>query len=89
MIGWQEGDTRLKQLSNVEDVSLHGMGVIVQHDLSVGTSVTISYEEDKNLTGVVRHHSEQAEGYFLGIEFEDGSKDSILHFHPDLVVRPV
>jgi PilZ domain len=89
MLSWLEGATRLKQLGNVEDVSRNGMGVIVQNDLPVGTSVTISYEEEEELTGVVRHHSEREEGYFLGIEFEDGNKDSILHFHPDLLVRPV
>jgi PilZ domain len=88
MIGWQEGATRLKQLGNVEDVSQNGMGVIAQDDLPVGTSVTIAYGEQEELTGVVRHHSEREDGYFLGIEFEDSSKDSILHFHPDLLVRP-
>jgi hypothetical protein len=86
MLGWKEEDTWLKQLGNVEDVSLNGMGVIVQNDLPVGTSVTISYGEEDELAGVVRYHSQTEEGYFLGIEFEDGSKDSILHFHPDLLV---
>jgi PilZ domain len=89
MLSWLEGATWLKQLGNVEDVSQNGMGLIVQEDLPVGTSVTISYGEEEELTGVVRHHSERAEGYFLGIEFEDSSKDSILHFHPDLLVQPV
>ena len=88
MVGWQEGTTRLKQLGNVEDVSLHGMGVLVQQDLPVGTSVTISYEEEAELAGVVRHHAERESDYFLGIEFAHSSKDSLLHFLPDLLVRP-
>lgn len=88
MLGWQEGATQLKQLGNVEDVSLHGLGVLVQEDLPVGTSVSISYEGEEELTGVVRHHSEREEGHWLGIEFEDSSKDSLLHFHPNLLVRP-
>jgi hypothetical protein len=89
MLRWQERATQLMQLGNVENISLHGMGIIVQNDFSVGTSVIISYEEEENLAGVVRHHSEREEGYFLGIEFEDSSKDSILYFHPDLLVRPI
>lgn len=89
MLGWQEGATWLKQLGNVEDVSFSGLGVLLQNDLPVGTTVTVSYGEGEELTGVVRHHAERAEGYLLGIEFNDGSKSSLLHFHPNLLVRPV
>lgn len=88
MLGWQEGATRLKQLGNVEDVSWNGLGVLVQDDLPVGTFLSISYGEEAELTGVVRHHAAREEGYLLGIEFEHHSKDALLHFHPDLLVRP-
>ena len=86
MPGWRDEGTPLKQLGNVEDVSPNGMGVLVREDHPVGTPVTISYEEKEELAGVVRHYSERAEGYFLGIEFKGGSKDSVLHFYPALLV---
>jgi hypothetical protein len=88
MIGWVEREERLKQLGNVNDVSLDGMGIRVDYPLPVGTSVTISYDSLSNgtLTGTVRHHSQGLDGHILGIELERGSKNSTLHFQPELLI---
>ena len=85
MLSWEENGTTMKQLGNVEDVSLNGMGVIIDNALSVGTLLTISYGEG-NLTGIVRHHRRQAERHFIGIELGLVSRGSGLHFHPELLV---
>ena len=86
MLAWYQEGTKLMQLGNVEDLSLNGMGVIVNNALPVGTSVTINYG-DKGFAGVVRHQSGRGEGYFIGIEFDLASRDTTLHFDPELLVR--
>jgi hypothetical protein len=87
MIGWVERQMTLKQLGNVNDISLGGMGIRVDHPLPVGTSVTICYDSPNGmLTGTVRHHSKGLDGHFLGIELDGLSKDSMLHFQPELLV---
>jgi hypothetical protein len=88
MISWVEGERSLKQLGNVNDVSLNGMGILVDYPLPVGTSVTIAYDSLSNgtLTGTVRHHSQGLDGHILGIELVGASKDSRLHFQPELLI---
>jgi PilZ domain-containing protein len=88
MIGWVESEKNLKQLGNVNDVSLTGMGIRVDYPLPVGTSVTIAYDSLSNgtLTGTVRHHSHGLDGHILGIELMGASKDSTLHFQPELLI---
>jgi PilZ domain-containing protein len=88
MIGWVEKEKSFKQLGNVNDISLDGMGIRVDYPLPVGTSVTISYDALSNgtLIGTVRHHSQGLDGHILGIELEGRSKDSTLHFQPELLI---
>jgi PilZ domain len=86
MVGWEENSTKLNQLGSVHDVSPGGLGVLVSHALPVGTSVTISYGEGE-LNGIVRHNSQLIDGHFMGIEFAENSKNSTLHFQPELLVR--
>lgn len=90
MVGWRAGPTDLKQLGNVVDVSLGGIALRVDQALPLGTTVEISYGfcEDDSLTGTVKHVSERPEGYFLGVEFASDSKDSALHFRPELLIEP-
>jgi hypothetical protein len=86
MLAWEENGTTLKQLGNVEDLSLNGMGVIVSNALPVGTDLTLTYG-DRDLTGIVRHQSRRGEEHFIGIEFDVISRDSNVHFDPELLVR--
>ena len=85
MICWDENGTQLRQLGNVENLSLNGASIVVDHALLVGTSVAITYGEGK-LTAVVRHCASLAEGHLIGVEFVGNSRDSVLHFQPDLLV---
>ena len=86
MLGWDHDGTPLKQLGNVEDFSPGGMGIIVNNPVPIGTRVTITYGES-DLTGIVRHESARREGNFIGIEFDPDSRDSDVHFDPELLVR--
>jgi hypothetical protein len=86
MVGWHDGIGKLSQLGNVEDVSLAGMGILVYDDLPVGTPVTVTYGYGE-LRGVVRHSSARNRCIFIGIEFDELSRNSMLHFQPELLIR--
>jgi hypothetical protein len=86
MVFWEENSSACRQLGNLEDLSPDGISVIVEHSVPVDTLVKISYGEG-DLTGVVRHCSPCTDGYLLGIEFTEDSKDSTLHFQPELLIR--
>lgn len=85
MLSWEENGTTLKQLGNVEDRSLSGIGVVVGDALPIGTLLGVSYGE-RNLAGIVRHQRRLAEGHFLGIELGSVSRGSMLHFDSELLV---
>jgi hypothetical protein len=85
MLGWDEDDVEMKQLANVEDVSPNGMGLMISNPLVVGTTVTITYG-DEDLVGIIRHQSRRVEGYLVGVEFDASSRNSALHFDPDLLI---
>ena len=85
IISWKEPAGRVKQLANVEDVSLNGLGIIMDQTLPVHTKVTISYGEEE-LTAFVRHCHAHENGYFVGLEFDEESRNSTAHFQPDLLI---
>lgn len=87
MISFGDSGRRLQQLGNVEDMSLNGVGLVVDHAVPVGSAVTITYGEG-DLTGVVRHCTHLAEGHFIGVEFARASRASTLHFRPELLIWP-
>jgi PilZ domain-containing protein len=86
LVGWHDGIGKLSQLGNVEDLSLGGMGILVHDDLPVGTPVTVTYGYGE-LGGIIRHSSARNPGVFIGIEFDEFSKNSMLHFQPELLIR--
>ena len=85
MLGWDEDGVEMKQLANVEDISPNGMGLMINNPLVVGTIVTITYG-DGDLVGILRHQSRHVEGYLAGVEFDPSSRNSALHFDPDLLL---
>lgn len=85
MVSWIDDGVRLNQLGNVKDLSLGGMGILADRALPLGTAVAISYGEGE-LAGIVRHTSELVDGHFIGIEFVGGSRNSTLHFQPELLI---
>jgi PilZ domain len=85
---WEQDGMRSQQLGNVEDVSLDGMGIVLDSPLPVGTCVTVSYGQGE-LSAIVRHCSRLIDGVYVGIEFTGDSKGSTLHFDPKLLIWPV
>ena len=88
MIAYIENGTTVRQLANVENISLTGAGMIVDHAVAVGTCITMTYGEGE-LAAVVRHCTALVEGHFIGVEFAQSSRDSDLHFQPELFASPV
>ncbi len=86
MVGWRDGIGKLNQLGNVQDLSLAGMGILVQEPLPVGAPISISYGYGE-LGGTVRHSAQVPDGTLIGVEFDEASKNSILHFQPELLIR--
>ena len=86
MVGWHDGIGKLNQLGNVEDLSLGGMGILVHDDLPVGTPITVTYGYGE-LSGIVRHSAPKDHGVFISIEFDELSRNSMLHFQPELLIR--
>jgi hypothetical protein len=86
VVHWNDDTRDLQQLGNVDDVSLGGVRVRVDHPIPVGSTVKISYESLFNgmLTGTVKHHLERSEGIFLSIGFDMENVDSMLLFYPEL-----
>lgn len=88
---WQEDAENRNQLGNVNDVSLGGVGVQVDHSIPIGAAVTIYYNSlfDSPLSGVVRHRSEHPNGFSLGIEFVGDSDHTKVHSYPELFTNSV
>ena len=85
MISWERNGARLRQLGNVENLSANGAGIVADNLLPVGTPVAMTYGEGE-LIAVVRHCEPLADRYFIGVEFTGESRNSILHFQPELLV---
>jgi len=91
MIGWDGGSRKHKQLENIRDISLNGIGVRVDHPLPVGTPVTIYYESLSNglILCIVRHHTPVINDHILGIEFAAASSQLAATFQAELPVWSV
>lgn len=87
-LGWKDRSGKIKRLvANLEDISLSGACLQVDAPLPVHTSVVISYPKGE-LQGRVRYCVYREIGYFLGIEFEPGTKWSQRLFRPQHMLDP-
>lgn len=87
-LGWKDRSGKIKRLvANLEDISLTGACLQVDAPLPVHTSVVISYPKGE-LQGRVRYCVYREIGYFLGIEFEPGTKWSQRLFRPQHMLDP-
>ncbi|MBV9295508.1 MAG: hypothetical protein JO145_08035 [Acidobacteriaceae bacterium] len=82
----QSGRER-RRIANLEDISLCGICLQVENPMQPGTEVTMRYG-DGNLVGIVRYCAFRDEGYFLGIQFEEGCQWSTQHFRPEHLLDP-
>jgi len=82
----QTGRTR-RGVANLEDISLSGACLQVDRPVALGTALFISYPNGE-LTGKVKYCVFREIGYFLGVEFEPGSRWSQRHFRPQHLLDP-
>ena len=87
-VRWKDGTGRSrKSVANLEDISLSGACVQTDHPIPLQTPLSIRYPKGE-LMGVVRYCVFREIGYFLGIEFEAGSRWSAREFQPRHMLDP-
>jgi hypothetical protein len=81
-VEWKDEGGRLRQtVANLEDISLSG--ACLQLDVAIPLQAVVRIRHPQGeLTGVVRYCVYREIGYFLGIQFEPGSKWSRRQFRP-------
>jgi PilZ domain-containing protein len=82
----QAGRTR-RSVANLEDISLSGACLQVDQPVALGTKYKINYPKGI-LNGKVKYCVFREIGYFLGIEFEPGTRWSKEDFQPQHLLDP-
>ncbi len=87
-VEWKDKSGRLKRtVANLEDISLSGACLQLDLAIPLQTNLRITYPSGE-LVGRVRYCVYREIGYFLGIEFEPGSKWSQRSFKPLHLLDP-
>lgn len=87
-IHWRDQNGRLRRgVANLEDISLSGACLQVERPVSLGSTVNITHPNGE-LAGKVKYCVFREIGYFLGIEFEPGSRWSQREFRPQHLLDP-
>lgn len=87
-VEWKdEGGRQRQTVANLEDISLSGACLQLDIAIPLHTVVRIRHPQGE-LTGVVRYCVYREIGYFLGIQFEPGSKWSRRQFRPQHLFDP-
>src|SRR5271156_6968451 len=87
-VQWKDQTGRRRRgVANLEDISLSGACLQVDRPVALGTNFQISYPSGE-LVGKVKYCVFREIGYFLGIEFEPGSRWSLRHFRPQHLLDP-
>jgi hypothetical protein len=87
-VQWKDPGGRTRRgVANLEDISLSGACLQVERPVPAGTNFRISYPNGE-LLGIVKYCVFREVGYFLGIEFEPGSRWSQRHFRPQHLLDP-
>ena len=87
-LSWKDkGGRARKTVVNLEDISLSGACVQLDAPIPLGTQVRIVYDKGE-LSGFVKYCVFREIGYFLGIEFDAGSRWSQKHFKPQHLLDP-
>jgi len=87
-VKWRDPSGRTRRgVANLEDISLSGACLQVDRPVPLGTPFRISYPSGE-LVGVVKYCVFREIGYFLGVEFEVGSRWSQRHFRPQHLLDP-
>ena len=87
-VDWTEASgRRRKAIANLEDISLSGACLHLDETIPLHTRVRISFSKG-SLAGEIRYCVYREIGYFLGVQFEEGSKWSQRTFKPQHLLDP-
>lgn len=87
-VQWKDKSGKKRRtVANLEDISLSGACLQMDHPIPLHSSVQISYPNGE-LPGRVRYCVYREIGYFLGIQFEPGCRWSQRHFKPQYLFDP-
>ena len=87
-VQWKDQTGRVRRsVANLEDISLSGACLQVERPVPLGTPYRITYPKGV-LSGKVKYCVFREIGYFLGIEFEAGSRWSRNDFRPQHLLDP-
>jgi hypothetical protein len=87
-IRWRDQAGRLRRgVANLEDISISGACLQMDRPVGLGTVFQISYPNGE-LTGKVKYCVFREIGYFLGIEFDSGSRWTEREFKPQHLLDP-
>jgi hypothetical protein len=87
-IQWRDQNGRRRRgVANLEDISLLGACLQVERPVSLGSTLQITYPKGE-LTGKVKYCVFRDIGYFLGVEFDPGSRWSQREFRPQHMLDP-
>ncbi len=85
---WKDDSGRTKRsVANLEDISLSGACIQVEKAIPLKTPIRITHPKGE-LKGIVRYCVYREIGYFLGIEFESGSRWTLQDFQPQHMLDP-
>ncbi len=87
-VEWRDKNGRTKRtVANLEDISLSGACLQMDVAIPMHTHIRINYPKGE-LAGRVRYCVYREIGYFLGVEFEPGSRWSQRNFRPLHLLDP-
>jgi hypothetical protein len=87
-IQWRDQTGRRRRaMANLEDISLSGACLQVERPIPLGCAVRLSYPSGE-LVGAVKYCVFRDIGYFLGVQFEPGTRWSPRSFRPQHLLDP-
>ena len=87
-IQWRDQNGRLRRgVANLEDISMSGACLQVERPVALGSMLLIAYPNGE-LSGKVKYCVFREIGYFLGIEFEPGTRWSQREYRPQHLIDP-
>ncbi len=87
-VKWRDPSGRTRRgVANLEDISLSGACLQMDRPIPLGSELRIAYPSGE-LAGKVKYCVFREIGYFLGVEFDPGSRWSQRHFRPQHLLDP-
>ena len=86
---WRDPSGRERhRIGHLEDISSTGLCLQMEVPISTETNITMRYNGDGELVGVVRYSACREDAYYLGVQLSDGCRWSSKHFRPQHLMDP-